>query len=395
MLSPGRDGPRPPVTRHAPPTGGIGPATERIQSLDVLRGLALFGMIVVHFHVHTLETTSLDELIRTFVWRFVEEKSHGTFALLFGAGFAIQLRRSEARGAPFAGRYLRRLGVLALFGLIAHAGFGYNVLLGYAAWGVPLLVIRRWSTRALIITAILLTVTLASYHLLAHQYDRLTLGSEGAQAAVETRRATAREVNDALDAAEAGSSYRQVLAARLDHMAWFYAQPFSFVPGATLALFIAGLLFARHRIFEHPDRHRRVVIGMMIFGLVSWITDNWLPIPTLGLLRNQWLTFTYVGAFLLVVAGRAAWMARLRPIALAGRMALTNYLFQIAVLDLLFSGYGLGWGTIRPVLGLAASGLLFGVEVALSMMWFTRYRIGPAEWIWRSLTYGSAQALRR
>jgi uncharacterized protein len=352
-------------------------------------------MIVVHFHVHTLETTSLDELIRTFVWRFVEEKSHGTFALLFGAGFAIQLRRSEARGAPFAGRYLGRLGVLALFGLIAHAGFGYNVLLGYAAWGVPLLVIRRWSTRALIMTAILLTVSLAFYHLLASQYDRLTLGSEGAQAAVETRRATAREVNDALDAAEAGGSYRQMLAARLDHMAWFYAQPFSFVPGATLALFITGLLFARHRIFEHPDRHRGVVIGMMIFGLVSWITDNWLPIPTLGLLRNQWLTFTYVGAFLLVVAGRAAWMARLPPIALAGRMALTNYLFQIAVLDLLFSGYGLGWGTIRPVLGLVASGLLFGVEVAFSMIWFTRYRLGPAEWIWRSLTYGQAQELRR
>ena len=73
----------------------------RIGSLDILRGMALLGMFIVHFHVRTLEATELDELIRTLVWRLVESKSHGTFALLFGAGFAIQLRRAEERGAPF------------------------------------------------------------------------------------------------------------------------------------------------------------------------------------------------------------------------------------------------------------------------------------------------------
>ena len=71
----------------------------RIGSLDILRGMALLGMFIVHFHVRTLEATELDELIRTLVWRLVESKSHGTFALLFGAGFAIQLRRAEERGA--------------------------------------------------------------------------------------------------------------------------------------------------------------------------------------------------------------------------------------------------------------------------------------------------------
>jgi uncharacterized membrane protein YeiB len=94
---------------------------DRIPSLDILRGLALLGMFVVHFHARSTEPGGIDELVRTLVWRLVESKSHGTFALLFGAGFAIQLRRAEARGAPFAQVYLRRLGVLAFFGFAAHA----------------------------------------------------------------------------------------------------------------------------------------------------------------------------------------------------------------------------------------------------------------------------------
>src|SRR5687767_7536983 len=130
-------------------------AADRIHSLDVLRGLALLGMLVVHFHDRSTDPGGVDEIVRTLVWRLVESKSHGTFALLFGAGFAIQLRRAEQRGVPFAGLYLRRLGVLALFGFAAHAFFGFNVLLGYAAWGVALLAIRRWSTRALVIAATL------------------------------------------------------------------------------------------------------------------------------------------------------------------------------------------------------------------------------------------------
>ena len=394
-----------PVTRSSPSSSvanpRIGEPADRIQSLDVLRGLALFGMIVVHFHGHTLEIGGVNDFIRTVIWRLIEEKSHGTFALLFGAGFAIQLRRADARGEPLAGRYLRRLAVLLLFGIGAHAGFGYNVLIGYAVWGAPLLLIRRWSTRALIITAIVSAMTVPLYWLMTDQYRVYTLGPERAAAAIETDRAVRRDVYAALDAAEAGDSYRELLGARLNHMAWFYRQPFFVMPGATLALFIVGLLLARHEFFERPSARRRVLAGLMIFGLVSWIVDVWLmdvwpQIGPLGLVfRNQWLTFTYVGAFLLVVAPRAAWMSRLRPLALAGRMALTNYLLQIAVIDMLFSGYGAGLPDIRPVVGLLASALLFSALVVFSWFWLRRFRFGPAEWVWRSLTYGEMQPLRR
>ena len=394
-----------PVTLPSPPRSAdpaIGPSSDRIQTLDVLRGLALLGMIVVHFHIHTLEiVTGLNEMIRTLVWRLVEEKSHGTFALLFGAGFAIQLRRADARGGLFAGRYLRRLAVLFLFGVVAHAGFGYNVLIGYAVWGVPLLFIRRWSTRWLIITALLSAISVPLYWLGSQQYVRLTQGPERAAAFQQARLAEGAAVRKTLHEAEDGNSYGRLLAARLHHMAWFYRQPFFVMPGATITLFIVGLLLIRHRFFEDPLAHRGVIIGVMIFGLVSWVADNWLydlaPRPmrmALMPLANQWLTFTYVGAFLLVVAPRAGWMAWLRPIGLAGRMALTNYLVQIAAIDMLFSGYGLGVPDILSTVGLAAAALLFAALVAFSTFWLRRFRFGPAEWIWRSLTYGTVQPLR-
>jgi uncharacterized protein len=373
---------------------------ERIHVLDVLRGLALFGMFLVHFHGYTTEPGGIDDAIRVLIWRLVETKSHGTFALLFGAGFAIQLRRAEARGEPFAWLYLRRLAVLATFGFAAHAFFGYNVLLGYAVWALPLLLMRSWSTRALIVTAVISTASVTLYRLVEMQYVLRVFGPDELAARYEAQRALATSVNAALEAAESQGSYAALLAARLRHMSWFYAQPFSFTPSVTLALFITGLLFVRHRVFEAVRSHRRLLVGLALFGVVSWLAGNWLldmvgVATSFGLLRDQWLTFTYVSLALLLFTSRPGLLARLRPIGNAGRMALTNYLLQIATLDLLFSGYAFGLGQIRPVFGLAAAITSFAVEVAWSTWWLTRFRFGPAEWLWRSLTYGRAQSMRR
>ena len=369
---------------------------NRVESLDILRGMALLGMFIVHFHVETLETSGFDELIRTLVWRLVETKSHGTFALLFGAGFAVQLRRAEERGGPFASLYLRRLAVLALFGFAAHAFFGFNVLLGYAVWGVALLGLRKWSTRALLITALLSAGSVGLFRLASDSLLELRVGRDGVAAAEQAERAVAVEVNDALSAAEAQGSYRVLLAARLRHMAWFYTQPFFVMPSVTLALFIAGFLLVRHRVFEDPAAHRRLLGAMATFGVVSWLTANWLlGFPFFGLLRDQWLTFSYVAGALVLLAYAPGLVRHLHPVAAAGRMALTNYLVQIAALDLLFSGYALNLQQVRPVVGLAAAVTCFAAECAFSTVWLKHFQFGPAEWLWRSITYGRQQDMRR
>ena len=371
---------------------------QRIESLDLLRGFALLGMFIVHFHGYSSEPGGLDDTIRTLIWRLVETKSHGTFALLFGAGFAIQLRRASGR-AGFAVRYLRRLAVLAVFGFAAHAFFGYNVLLEYAVWGVPLLLIGAWRTRTLLATAVLCAASVSLYYVAANQYLLFTVGADGAAGAAQAVRAEAADVNGALHAAEAQRSYSVLLAARLRHMAWFYSQPFVFMPGGTVTLFVAGLLMVRHRVFENVPGRGRLLIAGAAFGLISWVAGNWLlelwNANLLGLVRDQWLTFTYVAVALLLLGRRPGLVSRLRPVANAGRMALTNYLFQIAALDLVFSGYALGLGSVRPRVGLAAAVACFAAEAALSTIWLRHFRFGPAEWLWRSLTYGRRQPLRR
>ena len=174
----------------------------RLEVLDWFRGLALLGMFVVHFHVRSTEPGGFDEVVRLLTWRLVESKSHGTFALLFGAGFALLLRRADASGQSITGRYLRRLAA--------------------------------------------------------------------------------------------------------------------------------------------PD-----------------------------ILRRSQLVSS------------------------AGRMALTNYLLQIAALDLLFSGYALGLGAIRPVIGVGAALVCFLAEAVFSALWLRHFQFGPAEWLWRSITYGRRQPIRR
>ena len=211
-------------------------------------------------------------------------------------------------------------------------------------------------------------------------------------AAAAARRAEAVAVDDALEAAETQASYLLLLSARLRHIAWFYAQPFFVMPGATLALFIAGFLFVPHRIFDDARTRYRLLGAMAAFGFVSWVLDNWLLPTGLGLVRDQWLTFTYVAGGLVLLAHAPALGMRLRPVAAAGRMALTNYLLQIATLDLLFSGYALGLGKIRPVYGFAAALVFFGAEAVFSPIWLQHFLVGPAEWLWRSLTYRPAAA---
>jgi uncharacterized protein len=398
------------VTSHPPPaTSPVDPG-QRIDALDILRGAALLGMLIVHFHDRSTAPGGIDDVVRTLIWRLIESKSHGTFALLFGAGFAIQLRRAEAQGRPFVAIYLRRLLVLACFGFAAHAFFGFNVLLGYAVWGVSLLLIRSWSTRTLLVTAALSSASVGLYYLARMLYLQPTMGSEAFEAAEQARLAFADSVDAALHAAEAQPSYLVLLAARLRHMAWFYRQPFFFMPSATVTLFITGFLLIRHGVFENPRAHRGVLKAMVAFGIVSWAADNWLLPFSFGLLRDQWLTFAYVAGALLLLshvayatkarrheethAGLRAVREGLRIVGNAGRLALTNYLIQIAALDLLFSGYALHLDKIRPIVGPPLALAFFAVEAAFSTIWLRHFRFGPAEWLWRSLTYGRRQPMR-
>ena len=384
---------------------------ERVRSLDILRGFALLGMILVHVHQHLEQpATGVEDLVGWFVWVGVEQKSWATFAILFGVGFALQLRRMEAKGAPVTTLYLRRLLGLALFGFPAYALFGFRILLDYAFWGVPLLFIRRWSTRALLVTALVSVSAYSLIEIAEGTREWITLGRQGADAAAEARGANPNPVWAELKAAEAQPSYPVLVAARLRAMRADYLRWSFLILGPNLALFILGFLALRRGVFDAPRQHTRLIVGAMLVGLVSWalwwlvlrdLTLDGVPQRIadqfrqgLGIVREQWLAFTYVGGLVLLLAYRPAWERRLSALGWAGKMALTNYLLQIAVLDVLSSGYGVAL-RVRPALVPVIAALIVGAEVAFSRFWLARYRLGPAEWLWRSFTYGKLQPMRR
>ena len=378
--------------------------SERIQTLDILRGIALLGMILVHFHQKMeAPATMPEDLVGWIVWVGVEEKAWATFAFLFGVGFAILLQRREQRGEGFNAFYLRRLLGLAMFGILAEALFGFRVLLVYAIWGVPLLFVRKWRTRSLLTLAVLSAAALPVYQLGLALWQWKVVGHFTPPSAQRIL------LFQALEDAQHQPNYFVLVAARVHAMMASYLDWHVLIPAHDFALFILGLLAVRHGIFSETRSRRKIFVAFMVFGFVSWAAF-WLLLPRLplnfapeqvtsplryglGLVHDQWLAFTYVGAAVLLLNAFPLWQQRLSWLGVAGRMALTNYFVQIAVLDVLASSYGVGL-KIRPYAEPLATALLFGAEVLLSRWWLARFRFGPLEWLWRSFTYGKLQPIR-
>jgi uncharacterized protein len=387
--------------------------SDRLDVLDVLRGIALFGMFLVHFSMYSSDGVGLAGVYQQTVRLLFEERFWAIFGILFGVGFAIQLRRTDGRGEPFVRKYLRRLLGLAAFGFVAHAVFGFNVLLGYAIWGVPLLLARKWSIPVLVTALVLSAASNSAYQIARASYRVATTSESAFLTGEQALAAENRSFNAANREAQDATSYSTVFAARLRHMRWFYAQWFTFLPVNTFTLFLLGVLGLRLGLFDRPDQHRRLIAALMLFGVASWAMSRWLlPAPPaqlgtplvrnlvvariesgFGLIRELWLAFAYIGLVLLLVARDPGWLRRLAVFGWTGRMALTNYMIQIAILDLVFAKYALGL-SVTPLLGLLAALALFLADAALSRWWLRRFRYGPLEWVWRSFTLGRRQPWR-
>lgn len=393
-----------------PTAARLSPVRDRIVVLDVLRGIALLGMFLVHFNdaaVVSGTPSATTAAYQRVVALFFEERFWTMFGILFGVGFAVQLSRADARGGAFAVTYLRRLAVLAAFGLATHVFFGYHVLLDYAMWGVALMAVRRWSIRRLLVLLVISATSWSLYSIAQTAYGVNLTGEAAYRAQSAAAAAANQQVGRTLVNDQQSSDYGVVVAARMRHVKWFYSQPYSFLPVNTLTLFLLGVIGFRLGLFDRPEQHRRLIVALMVFGVVAWAAAFWLlpgrpsevgsPLArqlvlaearnTFGLIRETWLSLTYIGGVLLLVARDPAWLRRLAPFAWTGRMALTNYVVQVAILELLFANFALGLH-LAPLPAMSAGMLLFAADAVASRWWLRRFRFGPLEWLWRSLTYG-------
>ena len=420
---------------------------ERIQVLDVLRGFALFGMLVGNMADNAWPAQPVvltwwepgDVTVVWFIALFVEGKFFSLFAFLFGLGFALQMQRAEARGVHFFPLYGRRLLMLLLIGL-AHKLFFWDgdVLHSYAMWGFLLLLFRDCSPRTIVRWAIIALLIPVVFWAANFDFQEGQQGNWPAQPEQVAERMAAVKQRIAENAeqrlAEGPVTYGEWTARRVEDFFDYWSWPGFYPRGLqrTLMMFLLGLFAGRRRIFENLPAHlpfiRKVMWWGLGLGLVSslgWVLMvvvheevfdcgremtciqlyrsgqlSRLPFPTalLGValtkIHEPALMLFYASAIVLL-AQRAAWKKWLAPLAPVGRMALSNYLFQSLVYVTLFYSYGLGlMGTIGPALLTVLSVFIFVLQILLSRWWLTRFRFGPMEWLWRTLTYGKLQPLR-
>lgn len=397
---------------------------ERIGEVDILRGIALFGVLTMNFtafasggvmatdaQLAALPTAGVDHWVYEFVRVFIGDKANTVFATLFGLGFYIQLSRSEGKPG-FEARYARRLFWLLVFGWLNSLFLWiWDILNLYAVAGFGLLLMRKWSTRSLV--AVGLALSLYSDHLQGALFGWLHVPiapdpALSADPAILARQAVAVSGDyPAIVANFARWTYADWIAGGI-MMAWIvYA----------LGRFALGAAIGRSGLFDDVKRRvpllRRIAWIAIPLGVAGGVAirvgvsragamhgDHETLIEAIKAFRSPvalTLAAGYCAAVL--VALQAAWGRRLfGPFGAVGRMALTNYLMQGLIYAFVLFGVGPGLalaGRIGTTAVLAICVLFFALQIAFSHWWLARYRFGPMEWLWRSLTYGEMPAMRR
>jgi uncharacterized protein len=357
----------------------------------------------------------LDQLAAWFIAFFAEGKFYSIFSFLFGLGMAIQYGRATQRNAPFGPFWLRRMLILLGFGLVhAYLIWTGDILIFYAVLGSVLLLWRKARPRTLLIWTLvfLLVPLLINAALLGLvRLGTMAIGEEAMAQAFEQQMAGFRAAAEQANAVYANGNFLQVTAQRARDMLLMFAI-FPFVAFNVLAMMLLGLYAGKRRIFEDIPGHQSLIRRAWLWGLVIGVAGNGLyvvfgagasrTVPSAAtLLATTGQTFgapamaLFYMATLTIVAQQAAWRRRLAPMAAVGRMALTNYLLQSVICTTLFFGYGFGlYGRIGIAAGIAVTLVIYLAQMALSSWWLRRFRFGPLEWLWRTLTYGKRQPMR-
>ena len=335
------------------------PATRRrLAAVDALRGLALFGMLVVHVQYYADGPPIWADRIQTAIDALFTERFWALFAFLFGVGFALQIERWEDKPG-FVRIYLRRLLILAGFAIVIAAFTGYRVLLGYAFWGLVLLAMRRWSDRALVVAAVVIALAAPAISAVRWQIEKRTIGVEASNQKVARERGIWRAANQEEDRIKREGTFPQLMKHRLRFQLGAFLRPTWYIPGADLLMFVLGLLAVRRGVLRDPAGHRRLLIAVVVGGLIlpqlgDLLPRGWIVVPgeplrlqaarigVLFAILNPMFQGLAYGAALLLWTTRARGLPRLCGwLAHAGRMSLTNYVVQICALELLFTGFGL------------------------------------------------------
>jgi len=387
--------------------------------MDVLRGVAILGILFVNMGLFSLPEglparelwpNVVDRIVERLILFFAQEKFKALFSFLFGLSLAVQMMRTEARGARFLPLYARRLFVLLLIG-VAHFVLLWDgdILHDYALLGFILLLFRRRSLKTLLVWASIFLSIPVLFHGLATYYSTTRQVSPQLMNWISYENAEDQATIEETRRIYSRGTYAEMITLRASEL------PRDLTPDTEdaylIAIFLLGLYVGRRRIFHDISAHLPFIRGVQRWGLMIGVAGNaafavggsFDPSPT-SVMQNVGRTcllfagpamgFFYASTIILLMQSEA-WRRRLAPLAAVGRMALSNYLLQSLICTMIFYSYGLAlFCKVRPSLGLLLAMIIFLIQIPLSVWWLRRFQFGPIEWLWRSLTYWQCQPMR-
>lgn len=411
--------------------GPLGPTTQadRIDAIDTLRGVALLGIFVMNIPIFAFTGTAffnppagggfegLDYLTWLVSHLLFDMKMMAIFSMLFGAGVALMAERLDATGRnPAAVHYRRMLWLLAIGMVHAYLIWFGDILVTYALIGMMVYPLRKLRTKwLLLIAGLLFPVGMALSGLQQLLFETMRSAESGGMADAWKEMSIMFYPTEASLADESEAALGGFFNRALSHapsvifmQTWVFA---TFVIWRVSALMLLGMALHKAGVFRAARSTRFYAImlaagatgggGLVGAGVLINHANDFDPVAFFGVVG--W--FNYLGSvgvalawvalvMLLCRSGAMAWLRH--ALASVGRMAFTNYLSQSLIGAFIFYGWGLGYfgqfsraELVPIILG------VWTFQLILSPLWLSRFRFGPMEWLWRSLTYWKLEPLRR
>ena len=387
---------------------------DRIEMIDALRGFALTGVCLANLALFSfyyclsneqkadLPFPLINTIISYLIYFFVDSKFWTLFTIMFGFGASIFISRANELHKNGKALYARRLLLLLIFGLIHGIFFWFgDIFAEYALAGFILLLFSNKKG-----------ISVAVWGIILGAFIPLVLMILQAKLLPDSS-----EIFDKLGKltlnAYSSSSYSKVINANLVNIKIFSLYVW-FLLIAAVGRFMIGYWIGQtgrlYHIEDYTDFFRKTMricgwIGfpfMFIVTITKILIDSEVLVP-----KSDWEPVTYlleiaslaIGIFYVVkfafLYQNKKWRKRLSVFKEMGRMALTNYLMQTIINVLIFNGIGFGLaGKIGPSIYILWFIVLMILQIIFSKWWLSRYRFGPFEWLWRSLTYKKLQPMK-
>jgi uncharacterized protein len=395
--------------------------SERIQSIDVLRGFAVLGILIMNVQSFAMiqaayinpttfgDLTGINRLVWILSHVLADQKFMSIFSILFGAGVLLFTMRAEEKGFRSGRLHYRRSLWLMLFGILhAYLLWYGDILFTYGLCALLAYLFRKVRPGRLVIIA-LAVIAVPSLLFAFFGWSIQFWPEEAYQQNITQWSPTAEQIDEEVMALRGGwlDQMSERLTAAIATQTFIFLIWYGWRAGGLMLL---GMALLKWGVLS-AERSRRLylslvglwlVIGLplIIGGVITNSANEWTYDYSMffGWQFNYWgslfAALGYIGVVMLV--SKSGWFSGLkRRLASVGRMAFTNYLMQTVICTTIFYGHGFGlfgklerWEQVLVVLG------VWVFQLVVSPMWLRYFRFGPTEWLWRSLTYLKLQPMR-